>query len=190
MVAGLGALLSSAISSAAPADLFVPQTEAGVILKFSPDGTKSIFASELDHPGGLAFDRAGNLFVSVGPGQFRDITKITPSGEMTVFATGLSIPGGLAFDGAGNLYVTFSTGDTGGIWKFNPDGTKSLFGSYDGLESGSPFGLAFGPLGDLFATIPPGPFDFNGGIIRYSPDGTGSTFFTCKWPRTGLRYGR
>ena len=101
---------------------------------------------------------------------------------MTVFATGLSIPGGLAFDGAGNLYVTFSTGDTGGIWKFNLDGAKSLFGSYNGPESGSPFGLAFSPLGDLFATIPPGPFDFDGGIIRYSPDGTGSTFSPVSGP--------
>jgi hypothetical protein len=115
MLAGLAALLASPISSAAPGDLYVPQTEAGLILKFSSDGTKSTFASGLDHPGGLAFDRTGNLFVSVGPG-LRDITKITPSGEMTVFATGLSLPGGLAFDGADNLYVTYSTGDTGGIW--------------------------------------------------------------------------
>ena len=141
----------------APGDLYLPQAEEGTILKFSPDGTKSMFASGLDQPGGVAFDRAGNLFVSVGPGQFRDITKITPGGEMTVFATGISIPGGLAFDGVGNLYVTFSTGDTGSIWKFTPDGAKSLFGSYHGFESGSPIALAFNAAGDLYATIPPGP---------------------------------
>jgi hypothetical protein len=181
MVAGLAALLSSAISSAAPGDLYVSEPANGVVSKFKPDGTKSTFASGLDYPGGLAFDRASNLFVSVGS-QPGSIAKITPSGEIMVFATELSIPGGLAFDGAGNLYVTYSTGDTGGIWKFTPDGAKSRFGSYDGLESGSPFGLAFSPLGDLFATIPSGPFDFDGGIIRYSPDGTGSTFSPVSGP--------
>ena len=175
-LAALATLLVSSTSHSAPGDLYVPQAAEGTILKFSPDGTRSTFASGLDHPGGVAFDPAGNLFVSVGPGQFRDITRITPSGEITVFATGLSIPSGLAFDGGGNLYVTESFGDVGDILKFTPDGAKSPFGSYDGHESGSPFGLAFAPLGDLFATIPPGPFDFDGGIIRYSPDGTGSTF--------------
>ena len=53
---------------------------------------------------------------------------------------------------------------------------------YQGPESGSPFGLAFSPLGDLFTTIPPGPFDFDGGIIRYGPDGTGSTFSPISGP--------
>lgn len=173
-------LASSAHS--APGDLYVPQAGDGTILKFSPDGTKSTFVSELDEPGGLTFDSSGNLFVSVGVGQFRDIVKITPSGETTLFAAEISIPAGLAFDGAGNLYVAFSMGDVGGIWKFSPDGTKSSFGSYDGLESGSPFGLAFGPLGDLYATIPSGPFNFNGGIIRYTPDGTGTTFSSSSGP--------
>jgi sugar lactone lactonase YvrE len=176
-VAGLALLTFGYNAHSAPGDLYVPQATEGTILKFSPTGTKSTFVSGLDQPGGLAFDRSGNLFVSVGLTQLRDIMKITPGGELTVFATGISIPGGLAFDGAGNLYVTFSTGDTGSIWKFDPNGTKSAFGSFDQiLESGSPFGLAFSPLGNLFATIPPNPFNFDGGIVWYEPDGTGHTF--------------
>lgn len=83
-ITGLGLLCTSRWSSAAPGDLYVPQSEEGTILKFSAGGTKSTFASGLDHPGAVVFDRAGNLFVAVGPGQFRDIAKITPSGEMTV----------------------------------------------------------------------------------------------------------
>jgi hypothetical protein len=53
------------------------------ILKYLPDGTESTFATGLNHPFGLAFDNAGNLFVAeqfaapncTGPG---DILKFTP----------------------------------------------------------------------------------------------------------------
>src|SRR5437588_7707013 len=46
------------------------------IYKFAADGTRSIFASGLSNPRDLAFDRAGNLFVSaVGV-----VYKLTPSG--------------------------------------------------------------------------------------------------------------
>lgn len=135
----------------APGDLYVSQPEEGVISKFEQDGTKSKFATGLDNSGGLAFDRAGNLFVAAGgiPGR---ILKFTPSGEMSVFASGLSLPGALAFDGAGNLYVTENSGDTGGISKFTPDGSKSAFGSYSGMEQGIVYGLAFSLEGNLYAT--------------------------------------
>ncbi len=171
-------------ASAAPRDLYVPQFSDGTILRFSLDGTRNTFVSGLDQPGTLAFDRVGNLFVSVGPGQFRDIIKITPAGEITVFATGLSIPGGMAFDGAGNLYVTESFGDVGDILKITPDGTKSAFGG----TSGSPAFLAFSLLGDLYATVPPHPFDFNGEIISLSPDGTPHTFDSMSGP--GLAFNK
>ncbi len=171
------------IARAAPGDLYVSQTAEGTIVKFSPDGTMSAFLSGLDHPGALAFDRTGNLFVSIGPGRFRDIDKISPEGEITVFATEISLLSGLAFDGAGNLYVSYSTGDTGAIFRFSPDGTKTNFGSYHSpLVSGSPFGLAFSPLGDLYATVSPNPFDFDGGVIRYTPDGTGGVFALASGP--------
>ena len=138
-VAALALWLVPIKARAAAGDLYVSEPVEGIISKFAPDGTKSTFASGLDHPGGLVFDRVGNLFVSVG----QDITRITLSGEMTVFATGLSLPSGLAFDGAGNLYVAYSTGDTGGIWKFNPDGAKSPFGSVPRPRIGQPIRPGF-----------------------------------------------
>lgn len=153
----LATLLYPSTSHSTPGDLYVSEPSSGDISKFAPDGTKSTFASGLDHPGGLAFDRAGNLFVA-SAGQPGSILKFTPSGERSVFASGFSIPGALAFDGAGNLYVVDNTGDTGGIFQFTPAGTKSAFGSYTGIEWGVLYGLAFSPDGNLFVTTG-GPFN-------------------------------
>ncbi len=73
-------------------NLFV--SSGDVVLKFTPDGMGSPFATDLNNARGLAFDRSGNLFVAEiiqdGPG---DILKFTPDGVGTVFASGIG-PGG------------------------------------------------------------------------------------------------
>ncbi len=149
----------------APGDLYVSEPANGVIVKFAPDGTKSTFVSGRDSPRELAFDGAGNLFVSEGA-QPGNIVKITPSGEITVFASGLSIPGGLAFDGSGNLFVAETFGDVGDILKFTPEGTKSLFVGFGNLHTN----LAFDTSGTLFAATW-GPTDFDGEISKITPQG-------------------
>src|SRR5436190_10430490 len=60
------------ICSSAPAqNLFMSDGYSGIshnlghIYKFTSNGASSTFASGLDGPEGLAFDSAGNLFVSV-----------------------------------------------------------------------------------------------------------------------------
>jgi hypothetical protein len=57
------------------------------ILKFTPQGVRSTFATGLTFPRGLAFDRTGNLFVAdvdgVGSGE---ILKFTPDGNRSVSA--------------------------------------------------------------------------------------------------------
>nr|MBA3544152.1 hypothetical protein [Chthoniobacterales bacterium] len=161
---------------AAPGDLYVSQTDAGTILKFRPDGTKTTFISGLDMPRGLAFDRLGNLFVSAGADQLRDILKITPSGEVSVFASGFSGAGPLALDGAENLYVgEITNSDAGSITKVTPDGTKTTFGSFNGIESGYPLALAFSANANLYVTVS-APLNLDGGVVWFEPGGTGHTF--------------
>lgn len=69
------------------------------IVKFTPDGVGSTFATDLDYPRGLAFDRSGILFVAergafAPPG---DILKFKPDGNSRVFAAELDDPHFLAF---------------------------------------------------------------------------------------------
>src|SRR5438552_2512258 len=105
-----------------------------------------IFASGLSGPFGLAFDRAGNLYVS----EFNtnSVLKSAPNGTQsaTPFASGLHGPLGLAFDSAGNLFeVDFSTG---GINKISPAGVVTVFAS----SLSGPRHLAFDRNGNLFAS--------------------------------------
>ena len=63
------------------------------IVKFTPDGKKSTFATGLS-PSGMAFDDKGNLFVA---DQEHSIFKFTPDGNRSTFANDLSTVGGLGF---------------------------------------------------------------------------------------------
>src|SRR5438105_15091143 len=98
----LGAVIL--VCSSAPAqNLFVSSDAAGGnIYEFTPNGVRSTFASGL--AGALAFDKAGDLFVTAGD----NIYKFTPSGARTTFASGPA--GTLAGDSAGNMLL--STADT------------------------------------------------------------------------------
>jgi hypothetical protein len=100
----------------------------------------------LGYPQGLAFDRAGNLFVAVLGG----VVKFTPTGVQTGFASGLTTPFALAFDSGGNLFVA-DGGDPwdyppvpGAVYKFTPTGLRST------IVSDMGGGLAIDSTDNLF----------------------------------------
>src|SRR6266511_5404549 len=134
-------------------NLFVAEHVSGSILKFTPDGKKSTFASEFS-PYKMAVDGAGNLFAADG----NTIFKFTPDGKKNTFATGIN-PGDLVFDRAGNLFVTDPGSDS--ILKFTPDGKKSTFAT--GISY--PGDLVFDRAGNLFVSG-------SGLIFKFRPDGT------------------
>jgi hypothetical protein len=149
----------SLICSSAPAqNLFMSDGYSGIshtlghIYKFTSNGASSTFAGGLDGPEGLAFDSAGNLFVSIGD----NIYEFTPAGVRSTFASGTS--GALAFDAAGNLFVA----DGGSIYKFAPGGARSTF------ASGTSGALAFDAAGNVFVAAD--------AIYKFTPDGVRSTF--------------
>src|SRR4030095_9193390 len=115
--------------------LDVNQTLQGTIVKITPGGVQSLFATVPGTPPagiileGLAFDRAGNLFLMAidlnDPNLASTIYKFTPDGVGSTFG---SVPGqshSIAFDSAGNLFANDSIDQD--IYKFTPDGTRSVF---------------------------------------------------------------
>ncbi len=147
-------------------NLFVAEHVTGSILKFTPDGKKSTFASGVS-PYKMAVDGAGNLFVTqdVSSNLFvtRDVSpsifRFTPEGKKSTLASGVS-PDKMAVDGAGNLFAA----DANTIFKFTPDGKKSTFAT--GISY--PGDLVFDGAGNLFVSG-------SGLIFKFTPDGTRST---------------
>ena len=107
---------------------------------------------------GLAFDQAGNYYVSEAD---NSIYKFAPESLVgTLFVSGLNQPVGLAFDRNGNLYeADFGSGN---IYKFTPDGTqRTTFAS--GFVY--PAGLVFDSAGNLLLA------DYFNKVYKISPDG-------------------
>ena len=139
--------------------------ETDKILKIGPDGKVSTFVTKgLEGPGGLAFDKEGNLYVSNGNDTKGFIMKYTPEGKGSVFVSkGLKLPAGLAFDSKGNLFVS-NDGD-GSIHRFDPSGKGKVY-----IEAqNQPAGLCVDAQDNLYKV------DFkDNNLMKFSPpDGSG-----------------
>jgi hypothetical protein len=195
---GEGGAIDNATGSEA---LFVTSTATSQVLRYdsttgAPIGT-GVFAPASGP--GLVFGPNGNLFVA-SPGQgvleFGGTTG-APVGN-GVFVPGLSNPFDLAFGPNGNLFVTSRfTGPNqlGQVLEF--DGTTGapvgngvfVQGGTAGLND--PYGLAFGPNGNLFVVSSDSAngtrvFEFDG--TTGAPVGTG-TFLTYGLASFGLAFG-
>ena len=158
---------------AAAGDLYFSSFNNGTVTRQAPSGSPVPFANTISQPGGLAFDRLGNLFVAEGSAN--RILKITPAGTKTVFASGLNTPRSLVFDRAGNLFSSDLNGNA--IYKFTPDGSRTTFAA--GLNG--PSDLTFNSSGELFES------DVRGGTInKFSPNGTKTLFASGLDQPTGL----
>src|SRR5205823_3948671 len=111
-------------------NLFVANVKnfnSDVIYKFTPAGGRTTFASGITNPERVAFDKAGNLFVSAAIVGAIDgvIYKITSGGVRGTFTLGVSPFAPMVCDSAGNLFVADL--DSGNILKFTPSGVRSTF---------------------------------------------------------------
>lgn len=177
-------------------NLFEADEDSGNIYEFTTNGAQSTFVSGLSTPAGLAFDSAGDLFVSSFSGnvvyEFANSNgrlSTTP----VVFASSLNGPFALAFYDA-NLFVansgTAELPASDDIVEISLTGAKAVFS--EGLPS--PMGLAIDSSGNVYAlcytnTIkvglgPPKTVD-EGALIKITPGGTKSTFANG-WTTTNM----
>lgn len=147
-------------------NLYVANREGGVtgtIDQFDPAGHLSLFTSALDFPGGVAFDKQGNLYCAMVGNN--TIEKFNSAGQGTLFASGLDGPLPLAFDAAGNLYACNQNDST--IIKFNSAGQGTFFANSGQYGDG----LAFDRNGNLFVA------NFGDNTIQeITPNGVSSIF--------------
>jgi sugar lactone lactonase YvrE len=128
---------------------------------------------------GLAFDRAGYLYVSSR--MEGAIYRVTPDGQHSPYAEGMGVATGIAFDREENLYV----GDrTGTIFKINPDRQIFVFATIE--PSLAAYHLAFGPDDHLYLTGPTtSSFDH---VLRISPAGEVKSFYRGLGRPQGLAF--
>jgi sugar lactone lactonase YvrE len=105
------------------------------------------FVTDLMNATGLAFDRAGILYIS---SRYDGIVyQVEPNGAMSVYVEGMGVATGMAFDEEENLYV----GDRSGtIFKISRERQIYVFATLE--ASLAAYHLAFGPDGYLYVTGP------------------------------------
>src|SRR5580658_6855681 len=151
------------------------------IYRIDANYTVKPFVHEMMNATGLAFDRAGSLYVSSR--YDGTVYRVAQNGTMSSYAEGMGVATGLAFDREGNLYV----GDRSGtIFKIGPD--REIFVIATLEPSLSAYHLAFSPAGELFVTGPTtSSFDR---VYKISSGGEVSVFFRGLGRPQGIAFDR
>lgn len=133
-----------------------------------PIETFELFATGVDHPECLAFDRAGDLWAG---GEIGQIYRISPTGQVQLVTTLGGFCGGLAFSPADELLVC---NPQHGIVHVKRDGQFSVFASHaDGHKMVCPnYGL-FDMAGNYYVTDSGNWKKRNGCLMRFTPEGHG-----------------
>lgn len=121
-----------------------------------------VFATNLDHPEGLAFDAEGNLWAGGEAGQ---VYCIDPAGRTRVAAECGGFTLGMAFSRDGELFVCNSTK---GVLRVPASGKWEVFA--DGMVC--PNFPAFDRSGDLWISDSGRWKQNNGRVLRFHSDGT------------------
>ena len=78
-------------------------TDDSRIIKISPSGSESTYATGLNDLQQIAMDAQGNIYCADFYGS--EVDKVAAGGVVSTYLTNLTHPDGFAFDTAGNLYV-------------------------------------------------------------------------------------
>jgi len=151
------------------------------LFRISADGDVTEFSGDITNPTGIAFDRAGQMFVT---SRFDgSVYRVSPLKEVSAFANDLGIATGLAFNREGELFV----GDRSGVInRVNEIGEAQPWAQLE--PSVSAYHLAFGPDDALYVTGPTvSSFD---AIMRIDEDGEATAFYRGLGRPQGLAFDR
>ncbi|MFL5804443.1 MAG: hypothetical protein ACJ8CR_22205 [Roseiflexaceae bacterium] len=153
----------------ASGNLFVNRFATGTgneVLKITPTGVVSVFATGIEAPSGLAADGQGNLFVTSYTCPGGAVYKVSSTGTVSPFGTGLCHSDGVAIGPNGDLFI----GDRGTLRIMRvpaAGGVATVFAT--GFTT--PIAVAFDQTGTLFVA------DYSTGIISsINPNGVVSPF--------------
>ncbi len=147
---GLLALTALFAAPARAQDLFVASKGGNALERITPTGMATPFAAaNLSGPTGLAFDKAGNLYVA-NNGTVGTILKFAPDGTCSTYYTlaGAKFQG-LAIDSAGALYAASSANNS--ILKITAANMGTTYYTGTGANAlNAPHSLAFDKSGALY----------------------------------------
>ncbi|MDB5385367.1 MAG: Extracellular serine protease precursor, partial [Planctomycetaceae bacterium] len=132
-------------------NLYVTDQNNGQVLKITPGGATSVYATGFSSPRGCAFDSAGNMYVT----NFASttISKVAPGGGAgATFASGFSAPWGITVDASDNIYVAdTSTARISKVTVSSPGVFSSVNHSFSSPGAGLDR-VHFAPDGTLYAS--------------------------------------
>ncbi len=145
-------------------NVYVTSRNTGTIVKVTPEGVTSTFATTGGQPMGIAVDASGNFFVSNIT--TNHIQKVTPAGAVSTWSLE-SINGSyaLAFDSTGALYASSDTAAS--IFKYNTSAVRTTFAA--GLSGVA--GLAIDGSNNVYAAR-----QGNNNITKFTPGGSASNY--------------
>lgn len=149
------------------------------IFRIDSGGTMMDFSGDITNPTGIAFDKAGQMFVTSRLDG--TVYRVTPFKEAVVFASNLGVATGLVFDSKGLMYV----GDrTGTIYRVNGIGEGTPWAQLE--PSVSAYHMAFGPDGNLYVTGP--TVSSHDAVMRINESGEASVFYRGLGRPQGLAF--
>jgi gluconolactonase len=128
-----------------------------------------VFASGLDHPECVAFDRVGHLWAGGEAGQ---VYRIDPAGRVQTVATLGGFTGGIAFSPLD--HALYACNPSLGVVRVHADGRHEIFATgADNHQFVCPNYLVFDRRGRLYVTDSGTWKKRNGAVLRFEPDGRG-----------------
>ncbi|HEX5056127.1 MAG TPA: hypothetical protein VFX02_06480 [Gammaproteobacteria bacterium] len=136
-LAHTGFTTSDGISVGPNGDIYVSGGPAAQnILRITPEGEISVFATGFVSANSSDFDSSGNLYVA--DYQANAVRKITPTGVKTIFASSLNGPSGIWVDQNDNVLVSLFganfSGTGASVLRITPGGAISTYASGGGLQ--------------------------------------------------------